>query len=61
MNDQTGNRPRAACATEQRRSWPQGATAGLLIVAAACLAVSLTLYHVAGPRDAFAEETLTGR
>jgi hypothetical protein len=26
-----------------------------LIVAAACLGVSLTLYHVAGPRDAFAD------
>ena len=42
-------------------SWPRGATAGILIVAAFCLGVSLTLYHVAGPRDAFAEETLTGR
>ena len=43
-------------ATTFKASWPQGATAGVLIVAAACLAVSLTLYHVAGPRDVFADE-----
>lgn len=36
-------------------SWPHGATAGVLLVAAACLGFSLTLYQVAGPRDSFAE------
>jgi hypothetical protein len=61
INDRSSPRSRAACASRQRLAWPQGATAGLLIVAAACLAVSLTLYHVAGPRDVFAGETLTGR
>jgi len=50
------NRPNArACAQAAKPSWPEGATAGLLLVAAACLAVSMTLYRVAGPRDAFAE------
>ena len=52
--------PGAARAEAQKASWPEGATAGLLLVAAACSAVSLTLYQVAGPRDVFAE-TLTGR
>ena len=61
IHDRSSPSSRAACATQQRLSWPNGATAGLLIVAAACLAVSLTLYHVAGPRDVFAGETLTGR
>lgn len=37
-------------------SWPQGAIAGILLVAAACIGFSLMLYHVAGPRDVFAEE-----
>jgi hypothetical protein len=31
-------------------SWPDGATAGLVLVAAACLAVGALLYQVAGPR-----------
>jgi Na+/H+-translocating membrane pyrophosphatase len=44
-----------SCATATKLSWPAGATAGILIVAAACLGVSLTLYHVAGPRDVFAD------
>ena len=34
-----------------RASWPEGATAGLLLVAAACLAVGALLYQVAGPLD----------
>jgi len=33
--------------------WPQGATAGLVLVAATCLAVAMVLYRVAGPRDVF--------
>lgn len=43
-------------ATTFRAPWPEGATAGVLIVAAACLGLAVTLYHVAGPRDVFAEE-----
>jgi negative regulator of sigma E activity len=39
-----------------RESWPAGATVGLALVAAACLAVGVVLYQVAGPRDSFAEE-----
>jgi len=61
MNDRTSQRQRVrVTATTLRASWPQGATAGVLLVAVACLAVSLTLYHVAGPRDVFAEE-VSGR
>ena len=49
--------PRArACVQALRMSWPQGAIAGILLVAAACIGFSLMLYHVAGPRDVFAEE-----
>ncbi|MFL6829298.1 MAG: hypothetical protein ACJ8D5_01600 [Sphingomicrobium sp.] len=40
-----------------RREWPAGATAGIALVAAACLGVVVTLYWVAGPRDAFADDT----
>lgn len=38
-----------------RQRWPRGATAGLLLVAAACLGVAVALYQVAGPRDVFEE------
>jgi len=55
MSDKTSSLPRTR-ATALTTRWPQGATAGLLIVGAACLGVSLTLYHVAGPRDVFAGE-----
>lgn len=54
MKNRAASQP--ARASTLRRSWPEGATAGILIVAAACLAVSLTLYHLAGPRDVFAED-----
>jgi hypothetical protein len=37
---------------EQSR-WPEGATAGLVLVAAACLGLGVLLYHLAGPRDVF--------
>ena len=46
----------SACVQAQRSSWPQGALAGILLVAAACIGFSLMLYHLAGPRDVFAEE-----
>lgn len=36
-------------------SWPKGATAGLVLVAAACLAVGAALYQFAGPRQPFDE------
>jgi hypothetical protein len=39
-----------------RREWPAGATVGLALVAAACAGLVLTLYHVAGPRDSFADD-----
>jgi hypothetical protein len=57
MSDRISRQGRVrTVATTFRASWPQGATAGILLVAAACLAVSLTLYHLAGPRDVFADE-----
>ena len=34
-----------------KTSWPRGATAGLVLVAAACLTVGVILYAVAGPRE----------
>lgn len=42
----------------QNRSWPSGATAGLVLIAASCLAVGLTLYKVAGPRDVVEESAV---
>ena len=50
--------PRAVAV--RRASWPQGATAGLLLVACACFGVSAMLYHIAGPRDVFAESEAYG-
>jgi hypothetical protein len=32
------------------KAWPRGATVGLLMVAAGCLAVAALLYRAAGPR-----------
>lgn len=40
----------------QKRPWPRGATAGLLLVATSCLALGLALYQVAGPREVVAED-----
>jgi len=53
--DVTTNRATPVCVPARKASWPEGATVGILLVAAACLALSLTLYQVAGPRDVFAE------
>ena len=39
--------------TAGKPRWPEGATAGLLLVAAACIGLAALLYHVAGPRDVF--------
>ena len=51
--------PKAQAIAKARASWPEGATAGLLLVAAACFGLSMTLYHIAGPRDVFAESAAT--
>lgn len=39
----------------RKASWPEGATAGLLLVAGFCLAIGGLLYHVAGPRTVIEE------
>ena len=44
----------------QKAAWPEGATAGLLLVAASCLAVGALLYQFAGPREVI-EESVTRR
>jgi hypothetical protein len=33
--------------------WPQGATAGLALVAIGCLGLAMLVYRFAGPRDVF--------
>jgi hypothetical protein len=38
-----------------KASWPEGATAGLVLVATCCLALGALLYQVAGPRDVVEE------
>ena len=38
------------------KAWPEGATAGLLLVAAGCLALGVILYEVAGPRVVVEDE-----
>ena len=45
--------PAPAAPLRQRKPWPAGATAGLLLVAAACVGAAVLLYQVAGPRDIF--------
>lgn len=47
---------RARQARPKRSAWPAGAIPGIALVAAACLGVAVTLYCVAGPRDAFADD-----
>ena len=41
------------------KSWPEGATAGLLLVAAVCLGAAVLIYQVAGPRDVFEKDTIS--
>ena len=36
-----------------RPRWPQGATAGLALVAIGCLGLAMLVYRFAGPRDVF--------
>ena len=38
---------------KSKAHWPEGATAGLIVVAAACVGIAALLYKVAGPRDVF--------
>ena len=40
--------------------WPEGATVGVLAVAASCLAIGLVLYHAAGPRTVIEESVSRG-
>ena len=48
-----------ATTARKRRPLPEGAAAGLLLVAAACLGVAVVLYHVAGPRDVFEQDIVS--
>lgn len=41
--------------TPVKHSWPAGATVGVVMLAAACVAVGVVVYQVAGPRDSFAD------
>lgn len=34
-----------------KRSWPEGATAGVLLVALSCIALGAVLFQFAGPRQ----------
>jgi hypothetical protein len=43
-------------AARPKKQWPEGATAGLVLVAVACLGLGMVLYQVAGPRDVFEED-----
>ena len=47
-------------ARAQKRPWPDGAVAGLVLVAATCLAVGMALYQFAGPSPVV-EKGVTGR
>ena len=38
---------------EPQLRWPEGATAGLLMVASACVGIAVLLYKMAAPRDIF--------
>ena len=40
-----------------RASWPHGATAGLVLVAAGCIGLGALVYWAAGPRHTFADDS----
>ena len=42
-------------ARSRKAKWPEGATVGVLALAASCLAVGLVLYQVASPREVIDE------
>lgn len=37
-----------------KKRWPEGATAGLVLIAAVCVGTAVGLYLAAAPRDVFA-------
>ena len=37
--------------SQRKAPWPEGATAGLLLVVTCCVAAGLVIYQVAGPRN----------
>jgi hypothetical protein len=39
--------------SEAKPRWPQGATAGLALVAVCCVGLGVLFYQLAGPRDVF--------
>lgn len=43
-------------ARPKKAPWPEGATAGLVLIAAGCLALGVVLYQFAGPRDVVEED-----
>jgi hypothetical protein len=45
---------RAVRVARAKPRWPEGATAGLILVATACIGLSILLYRIGGPRDVFA-------
>lgn len=46
----------APSAARPAKVWPEGATVGLMLVAAGCLALGVILYEVAGPRVVVEDE-----
>lgn len=38
---------------QPKRRWPEGATAGLVMLGAAGFGMAMLLYRLAGPRDVF--------
>ena len=55
-DDAIGSRTKADGELPLRKApWPDGATAGLALIAACCLAAALVLYQVASPRDVVEE------
>jgi len=42
-------------AATPRRRWPEGATAGVTLVALSCVGLAVLLYRLAGPRDIFGQ------
>jgi hypothetical protein len=42
-------------AATPRRRWPEGATAGVTVVALSCVGLAVLLYRLAGPRDIFGQ------
>ena len=45
-------------ARPRKTAWPKGATAGLMLVAASCVAVGALFYKIAGPREVVEESVV---